>query len=101
MEGTSASLAMTRSFKIQSGATTSAMPAGGTFHLSIYPCIYLYLSIHVSIYLYLSIYLSIYISIYMYTYPLSAGAASSRHLAKMSTLACSKDLKISSQFDFF
>ena len=34
-------------------------------------------------------------------YPLSAGAASSRHLAKMSTLACSKDLKISSQLDFF
>ena len=34
-------------------------------------------------------------------YPLSACVASSRHLAKMSTLACSKDLKISSQLDFF
>jgi len=35
------------------------------------------------------------------TCPLSAGAASSRHQAKMSTLACSKDLKISSHLDFF
>ena len=34
-------------------------------------------------------------------YPLSACVASSRHLAKMSTLACRKDLKISSQLDFF
>ena len=34
-------------------------------------------------------------------YPLSACLASSRHLAKMSTLACSKDLKISSHLDVF
>ena len=34
-------------------------------------------------------------------YPLSACVASSRHLAKMSTLACSKELKISSHLDLF
>jgi hypothetical protein len=34
-------------------------------------------------------------------YPLSACVASSRHLAEILTLACSKDLKISSQLEFF
>ena len=64
-----------------------------------YIYIHMYISIYLSIYIYIYIY--IHISIYIYTYPLSACVASSRHLAKMSTLACSKDPKISSQLDFF
>ena len=70
----------------------------------VYIYTYMYIYIYVYMYIYICIYIYIYIhtyNFYSYVYPLSACVASSRHLAKMSTLACSKDLKISSQLDFF
>jgi len=65
-----------------------------------YMYIYIY---YMYVYIYIDIYMYIYIFIYMYTYiyPLSACVAIWRHLGQMSTLACSKDIKISSQLDFF